>query len=279
MAVILIFIGGFAAAEVVSYTGKSATWDEPMHLTAGYLALARGDYRADPSHPPFLRMWAALPLLAMPAPRAPRFRLEDKTVDAWLDGGAYDYARRFLYEWNDGDRLLYRARFMTVLWGATLGLLLFSWIRAWLGLAAASVGLVLYTLSPNLMAHASLVTTDTGQTCFIFGAVYFLWRATRHVTITNVAALAMCAALAVVSKFSGLVILPILAALLVTAVFSRPGLSPRAAIGISALLGATVLCAIWAVYGFTYMPGPDGSPFRLQDSDLVERSATTDAIA
>ena len=41
------------------------TWDESVHLASGYAALSAGDYRVDPTHPPFLRIWAALPLLAM----------------------------------------------------------------------------------------------------------------------------------------------------------------------------------------------------------------------
>src|SRR5437762_3176928 len=63
--VLLTFVAVFVALEVFSYTQKSATWDEPIHLTDGYVALARHDYRVDPEHPPFLRMWAALPLMGL----------------------------------------------------------------------------------------------------------------------------------------------------------------------------------------------------------------------
>src|ERR1044071_4419627 len=55
----------FAVLDVASYTRTSATWDEPIHIATGYAALTQHDYRVDPEHPPFLRMWAALPLLAM----------------------------------------------------------------------------------------------------------------------------------------------------------------------------------------------------------------------
>src|SRR5262245_36481883 len=64
-AILIAFSVVFIALRAGSLTRKSATYDEPLHLTAGYLALAEGDYRVDPSHPPFVRMWAALPLLAM----------------------------------------------------------------------------------------------------------------------------------------------------------------------------------------------------------------------
>lgn len=58
---LLTFTIAFIALDVASYARKSATWDEPVHVTAGYAALARHDYRVDPEHPPFLRIWAALP--------------------------------------------------------------------------------------------------------------------------------------------------------------------------------------------------------------------------
>ena len=71
---------------------------------------------------------------------------------------------------------------MNVLLGVVLGLLLFCWVGEWLGFRAAVVALGLYTIEPNIAAHSSLVTTDLGVTCFMFGAVYFLWRTSRRLT-------------------------------------------------------------------------------------------------
>ena len=62
------------------YRQKSATWDEPIH------------HAADTSE------------------------IDRTRVTAWFNRG-YDFARRFLYVQNDADHLLYRARFMVVLWG------------------------------------------------------------------------------------------------------------------------------------------------------------------
>jgi tetratricopeptide (TPR) repeat protein len=274
--VLLLFVTGFVAAEVYSYTAKSATWDEPIHLTAGYRALAEGDYRTDPSHPPFLRMWAAIPLVFQ-RPAISDFTLLDRSVENWVRGVAYSYARRFLYEWNDADRLLYQARSMALVWGIALGVLLFAWTREWLGTAAAATALLFYTCSPNLTAHAPLVTTDAGVTCFMFGAVYFLWRASRRATVANVAALAACTALAVVSKFSGLLLLPILAVLLAIAVRWR-AIDARTAGRIALVTAASVLFAVWAAYGFRYAAAPDGWTFRLQNTALVQGGLAADVL-
>src|SRR5687768_1388459 len=105
IAALLAFAAAFVALEVNAYTRKSATWDEPIHLTSGYAALAEHDYRIDPSHPPFVRMWAALPLLFTGRPPIETGIIDRAAVSVWLPQ-AYGFAHRFLYVENDADRLL-----------------------------------------------------------------------------------------------------------------------------------------------------------------------------
>jgi len=253
-AVLAAFAVVFVTLQVESYTQKSATWDEPIHLTAGYVALTRGDQRVDPTHPPLLRMWAALPLAAMSGVRVDTSAIDRSPVAQWLGRDAYTFAHDFLYVQNDADRLLYAARFMVVLLGVALGALLFSWVYEWLGFWPAVFALVMYTISPSIAAHASLVTTDLGVSCFMFGAIYFLWRTARRLSAWNLAGLSLFVALAVVSKFSGIALAPIIVVLLAVAVLTRSAISLKTAAGIALLLVATTFLAIWAVYGFRYMP-------------------------
>ena len=63
--VLVIFAVAFLTLTVASYRRESATVDEPQHVVGGYIAWKLHDYRVAPEHPPFLRMWATLPLLAM----------------------------------------------------------------------------------------------------------------------------------------------------------------------------------------------------------------------
>src|SRR5262245_6939364 len=205
-----IFAVLFITLEVISYTRESATYDEPVHVTNGYFSLALGDYRVDPEHPPFLRMWSALPPLTLSEVKADPRAVDSVTPTEWAFGGLFDYAHRFMYVDNDADRLLYRGRLMVVLLGVVLGAVLYWWAFEWFGWMTAVVALALYTLEPNLASHARLVTTDFGVTCFIFAAVFFLWRTVERWSLVNVAALAACTALAVISKFSGLILAPIL---------------------------------------------------------------------
>jgi tetratricopeptide (TPR) repeat protein len=248
-----VFAIAFAGMRVASYTRKSATWDEPIHLTSGYAALTRGDYRIDPAHPPFARMWAALPLLAMDV------TLDTTVIDRtpseqWLLGpDAYEFARNFLYRANDADRLLYAARFMIVLLGVAAGVVLFGWAYEWLGYRAALCALLFYLISPNLTAHASLVTTDAAETLFQFAAVYFLWRYCRRPSIAMLAALACSCALAAITKFSGVMLAPIVGVLLAIA-WWQSRVTWRQALVACAAIPAVTVAAIWAVYGFHDLP-------------------------
>jgi len=263
----LLFVG----LEVNSYTRKSATWDEPIHLTSGYAALAHDEYRMDPSHPPLARMWAALPLLLVGATPIDVARIDRAVMPRWLEE-AYGYSHDYLYTDNDADRLLYAARFMTVLLGLLLGWLLFSWVDEWLGATAATIALAVYLLEPNLAAHATLVTTDFPLTCFVFGAAYFLWRTCRVFTLTNLAGLAVFFALAVISKFSGILLVPIIGTLLVLAV-ARRRLPARDALFIAGVLMLATYVAIWMAYGFRFAPGPTATwSFHFQDGAFAQHA-------
>jgi hypothetical protein len=270
---LLGFVAVFVTLATVAHSQKSGTWDEPMHLASGYAALTEGNYLVDPSHPPLARMWAALPLLGMSEVSVDRAALDRTSSPQWLSE-SYEFARQFVYVRNDANRLLFSARTMIVLWGVVLGILIFAWTREWLGFTPAVLALVFYTLEPNLAAHASLVTTDFGVTCAIFGAMYFLWRACRRTTPANVAGLSLFSAAAVVTKFSGLILLPVV--LLVLAVNARRAgaLSMRQAAQIALAVGVTMYVSVWAVYGFRYAPSdaPDRL-LRFDQSQLASQNA------
>ncbi|HUL73739.1 MAG TPA: glycosyltransferase family 39 protein [Vicinamibacterales bacterium] len=257
-----VFVLVFVGLALASYTQKSAVWDEPIHVTDGYVSLAQHDYRVDPEHPPFLRMWAALPLLALGTDPLDLAIIDRTAPTAWART-LFGVCERFLYGDNDAEKLLYAARFMIVLLGAGQGVLLFLWAREWLGFWPAAVALMGYTVEPNIAAHSTLVTTDLGFSCFMFATVYFLWRTARSPRWGNIAALVAAFVLAVVSKYSAVVLIPIVVLLTVFAAVTRTGLTPLKAAGLLVMLAAAAWVGIWASYGFRYAPG--ASPTWLYD--------------
>ena len=268
MLVLSVFSVVFLALVVGSYRLESTTMDEPVHLLAGYTALRLRDYRVDPEHPPFLRMWAALPLLAMP-----EINLDTNRVD-WRKDNQWSFSHQFLYEDNDADHLLYRARFMIALLGVLLGILVFCWARELFGFWPAVIALGFYCVEPNLVAHSGLVTTDLGATCFIFGTVYFAWRSSRNFGFGNLLGLATFFALAHISKYSAVLLGPIVFLLLLSRALSGAPwpcrLVPqklitsrrrKALLVVLTTVGllATAYGALWGAYAFRYAPTPRGA--------------------
>jgi 4-amino-4-deoxy-L-arabinose transferase-like glycosyltransferase len=255
--VLALFAVVFAGLSAKSGVERSATVDEPTHLIAGYAALAASDYRLDPSHPPLVRMWAALPLLAFTPPSPPSAAIDRASARTWLaSSGPGDVAREFLYSRPDADWWLNASRMMIVLLGVALGVLVFAWAYAWRGLRVAGFALACYTLSPNISAHAALVTTDLGVTLCIFAAAYLLWRVCSSPTWGRALGLALAVAAAVLTKFSGVILGPVVLAALVVAAWRRPEVTPARAAAIAGLVAGATIFAIWAAYGFRYAPSP-----------------------
>jgi len=238
--VLAIFAVVFGALALGSYTRKSAVADEPSHLATGYAALRFGDFRTDVEHPPLVRLWAAVPLLFSDV----KF---DHENPHWKKRVFWPWSWEFLYKMNDADKLLYRARFMIVLLGIGLGAIVFLWARELFGLWPAVVTLGFYTLEPNILTHAGLVTTDMGVTFFFAGTAYFLWRTVRRFSAGNVVGLTVFFVAAQASKFTALVLGPVvLVVLLIRA--------PRRALVLVPLLAAASYVGLWGVYRFRYLP-------------------------
>ena len=96
-----IAVHGGLALHTMS--GNSATFDEGAHLPAGYTHLTLGDHRLNPEQPPLVKLLSAAAL----RPVQPEGDTDDL---AWRTSRQWEFGRRFLYVWNDGDRLLFLGR-------------------------------------------------------------------------------------------------------------------------------------------------------------------------
>jgi len=269
--VLAVFAVVYLTLTIGCYRLESATYDEPQHLVPGYTALKLHDYRLDPEHPPLLRLWAALPLLALPNVKVAT------NSQYWLNGEPYLFCHQFLFQDNDADLLLSRARFMIALLGVLLGILVFCWARELFGFWPAVIVLGFYCIEPNLLAHSGLVTTDLGSTCLVFGATYFAWRLAGQFSPGNLTGFAVFFVLAQISKYSAVLTgLVLFALLLIRALQATPWqlrlghpklLTTRASKGLLTVLvmGALLLtsyAALWGVYAFRYAPTPGSTPER-----------------
>jgi hypothetical protein len=237
----------YAALAITSMRGKSATFDEGAHLPAGYTYLTRGDHRLNPEHPPLLKGLAAVPLLLLPIQAGP---VDD---EAWVLRRQWEFGRRFLYRWNDGDRLLFWGRLPVVALGALLCVAVFLWTRHHWGRLAGALALVLCALSPEVLAHGQIVTTDLAVTLFLFLSVILFERVIVRVTPGRVVLCGLATGAALATKFSALVLGPILLGLTAVALWRRSKSDgPRSLelVGALASIGVLALGVLWASYGF-----------------------------
>src|SRR5262249_56911086 len=59
---VTLLIATAGVLEVRSALGETQTWDEGIHISAGYAYLSRGDYSWNVEHPPLVKIFCALPL-------------------------------------------------------------------------------------------------------------------------------------------------------------------------------------------------------------------------
>lgn len=194
---------------------------------------------------------------------------------------------------NDTDGLLVRARIPILILGLSLGILIFLWARELYGFAGGILALALFCFDPNFIAHSGLVTTDVGLALFMFGTVYFFWRCCRRLTLANVVGACLFFGMALASKFTGIVLLPILALLGLWRVFAdtdwsiaiqRPqSISGRLARGVAVTgIGVTMLLvgfvAIWSVYGFRYSAVKDPRQGSLPIESIIRHNSAVESL-
>lgn len=202
-----------AVAAVTSLLGDSVTYDETSHLTAGMSYLQTGDFRLAPDHPPLAKLWCAWPLLYIGQHWPP----EDD--EAWVRADPFALGRRWLFELNDGQRLVLVGRAMMVVVLLAICLTTFFLADALFGWRAGVLALVLAAFSPTLLAHGRLITTDAPITLCVALTLLLFARFLRKPTWARLAAASVALAAASVTKFTWPLVLPALACIGAVAVW------------------------------------------------------------
>lgn len=181
----------------ISAWQNSVTVDEFAHLPAGYIYWAKGDFSIYDRNPPLIKMWASLPLF--------RSSLDKRFVkNGNYRAAGYD----FMVDNAAMYRTLYwRCRMMIALLSVGLGYLVFRWSRELSGIAGGLLSLAVYALSPNVIAHSSIVSTDLGAAATTTLACYALYKLAGKWTVWRLAFVGVAVGLAIIAKFTGLMLL------------------------------------------------------------------------
>lgn len=246
----------FAVCAIVSLAGDSATFDETAHIGAGLSYLQRGDFRLNPEHPPLAKSLSGMALIATGKAGA------DYGSAAWSGGDAWEFGWELLNGPHDaqtrrdpGVRLI-PARIPIVILGLLLVLVVYAWSRELWGKEAALLALVMAVTCPTLLAHTRLVTTDLAAALTATLALWCAWRWLRAPSWRRIGATGLALGLALLSKFSCLLLIPALVGLLALAAATKR-IAPRHALSGLAVVGAIAWATVWAGYGFRYAPSPE----------------------
>ncbi|HRY29304.1 MAG TPA: glycosyltransferase family 39 protein [Elusimicrobiota bacterium] len=258
---LVLGIGVHVCSGRLAVRAQSPTFDEPLHLTAGFVYWKTRDYRLNAyHHPPLSSLVGAVPLLFMgPAlPQDDPLWLQPRWGDPTRQ---YAFANRFLYHnasGLDADRMVNAGRYAMLFCSAVCLVGFFFAVRSVFGEVAASVAFLLAAVSPEFIAHGSLVTTDYLFTWFYFFFFYFLdrWdRSTEEAPGPGPRAFlwagltGMSLVLAFCSKFSAVAVGPAVLLWLFHRKF-RPGLSFRGML----VCFATAAVSLLLVYQVTALP-------------------------
>jgi 4-amino-4-deoxy-L-arabinose transferase-like glycosyltransferase len=262
----------YAVVAWTATSGKSATADEPTHAVTGWFDLWRADFRLCPDMPPLWEDLIALPI----GPAAIRYDLSKPEFQDYFtirnrhETLPWDVRMLYRTSGNDGVEIVRRARITALILAVGLAAMVAHWAWKLGGAVAAIAAAFVYCLDPSFLGHGALAKNDVGISLAFLAVAYAMWRCGRRLTWANAAAVAILVSAAILTKYSGLMLVPILMGMLViraldgeTWIVLGKTLSTRsrksfAATGLFLATCAVSYLAIWAIYDFRFNSGPDG---------------------
>ncbi|NNF14368.1 MAG: phospholipid carrier-dependent glycosyltransferase [Gemmatimonadetes bacterium] len=205
----------------ISLRNKSLTFDELTYIPAGYSYVVTGDYRINPEHPPLAKLLAGGALLSV----GPRL---DLLHESWEEADQWVFGEHFFETSGVGTARLTetaRAPFVALL----MALVLLAYFMA-TELYSARAGLLAATLcafSPNLLAHGRLATTDFPQAFMVVATAYAFLLFTRSPSPMKAVATGVALGLALLSKYSAILLVGLLGVWSVAAAVRRIRRRPK----------------------------------------------------
>lgn len=185
-----------------SATLHSPTLNEPGHLVAGLSNWEYGRFDLYRVNPPIPRILAAIPVLFVNHKSDwSSFHDEPGARPVFVMGANFIKANKIRSPW-----------IFTIARWACIPISLFGcWItfrfsESLYGTTAGLVAAILWCFSPNILAHAELITNDCSATSFGIAAIYFYWRWLNETTWKKAVPAAIFLALAELSKTTWIIL-------------------------------------------------------------------------
>lgn len=233
---------------------KSATWDEANYFGMGDYLLRNGRWDVPSSvlHPPLAFYLNGVPILFANVDRSVwSYADEKRKLPGFLGAADENRGRALLASAaNRDDRLLLVSRAMTMMQAVLLGWCVYRLAAVIYGWSAGVLALGLFAFCPNMLAHGSLITPDMTVAAFSFVAVYCLRQALVSGKPRDHLLAGVALGLALLSKFTALLLLPVEAAILAAA-YAQGRRPPLRWLTAAAAAAAFVVLA-----GYRFNPSP-----------------------
>jgi len=239
---------------VSSIFNKSMTWDETCYVGAGKYLIKTGNFKfsAFAFHPPMTYYIGSIFLMPL--------KFDDSV-----------YSTDFCYEFGEGmiynssynpKTLLLLSRLPFVIMSMVLAFYVFRWSKEIYGQKSGYLALVLYTFSTAILSASNLVLTDFTVGFFMFLSLYYYWKfyiknLRKHIYLASI--FVGCALL---SKLTGLIIIPILTILIIYESLRYGRNSRNLLIAAKNILVVVVIASLvlFAGFGFHIKPMKNSIP-------------------
>ena len=183
----------------------SPTLNEPGHLVAGLSHWKFGRFELYRVNPPLVRMVAALPVMAAGYE-------EDWTGFHEGPGARPVFGMGEQFVAANGERSLFLfmiARWACIPFSWIGGIVCYLWARDLYGRPSGVFASALWCFSPNILAHASLITADAHATALGLAACYTFWRWLKKPTWTQAALTGVVLGIAELAKTTLILFYPL----------------------------------------------------------------------
>ena len=267
--VCIALIAGFSATAWMASLHESATTDEPGSLFSAWASTHLHDFRSDAENPPLWKYYVGAGTrtndfqIQLQSPRWGQL-LQDSHA-----GGPLASEALYSTPGVDARALLRGERARMILFGAILAAMIAWWAWRIAGPVAAMVATAFFCLDPNFLAHTPLIKNDVPVTLTFLWLMAMAWLVGERATFFRLTLLVLALAATVMTKFSGLLAIPILGILLLVRSFlptpwfigaweiqtRKRRIAAATVILLSSLLITWGL--IWACYDFRFSPTND----------------------
>ncbi len=260
--ILIICSAAFLIKALTSMVQESATWDETTYLGLGkYIQQThRWDVHGSILHPPLSYFIHDIPLYFIPTdPGLWQYDQSRATNRDYLGLSNYLPGQSLLASpANDGDRLLTLSRLTMVLIAMLLGWFVYLWSYSLYGKWSASLAVILYSFSPNILANSCLITPDITVTTFTFITLYYFWRLLKNNRMSDAVLGGICFGLALLSKFTSVLLFPICLVLIVLWALKQKTLRARHCI----IFGVIGMGVLFLGYGMNLKPYFEGISYQ-----------------